>query len=66
MIKVISDILVLKDIKLFQNDSSKNYIIQLEYKDLNDKFIKHEFEYHYYDNAINDFLLLSKSIKGGR
>lgn len=66
MLNIISDILILKDVKLFQNDSSKNYIIQLEYKDLNNKFIKHTFEYHYYDNAINDFLILSNSIKGGR
>lgn len=64
MLKVMSDFLVLKDVKMFQNES--HYIIELEYKNLNDKFIKHTFEYHNYDNAINDFLILSNSIKGGR
>ena len=63
MLRIMSDILTLKDVKLFQNDSNKNYIIELEYKNLDNKLIKHTFEYHYYDNAINDFLVLSNSIK---
>ena len=61
MLKVMSDFLVLKDVKMFQSES--HYIIELEYKNSNDKFIKHTFEYHNYDNAINDFLVLSNSIK---
>jgi hypothetical protein len=63
MLKVMSDVLILKDIKLFQNES--HYIIELEYKDLDNKLIKHTFEYHYYDNAINDFMLISKKLKQG-
>ena len=61
MLKVINDVLILKDIKLFQDES--HYIIELKYKDLDNKLIKHTFEYHHYDNAINDFLVLAKSIK---
>ena len=61
MLKVMSDFLVLKDVKMFQSES--HYIIELEYKNLDNKLIKHTFEYHYYDNAINDFLVLSNSIK---
>ena len=63
MLRIMSDILTLKDVKLFQNDSNKNYIIELEYKDLDNELIKHIFEYHHYDNAINDFLVLTNSIK---
>jgi hypothetical protein len=65
MLKVMSDVLILKDIKMFQNDSNKKYIIELEYKDIDNELIKHSFEYHHYDNAINDMLMLTKSIKGG-
>ncbi len=64
MLKVVSDMLTLKDIRMFQTES--NYIIELEYKNLDNKFIKHTFKYHHYNNAINDFLMLSNSIKGGR
>ena len=63
MLRVMNNILTLKDVKLFQNDSNKNYIIELEYKDLDNELIKHTFEYHHYDNAINDFLVLTNSIK---
>ena len=63
MLKVMSDVLILKDIKLFQDES--HYIIELKYKDLDNKLIKHTFEYHHYNNAINDFMLISKKLKQG-
>jgi hypothetical protein len=66
MLKTISNMLTLKNVKMFKNDSNKDYVIELEYKDSKDAVIKHTFEYHYYDNAINDLLVLTKSIKGGR
>lgn len=63
MIKILSDILVLKNVNMETNKFNKTFNINLEFKDLNGKNISQTFNYHNYDEAINDFLLLSKSIK---
>ena len=62
MLSVASNMLILKNVNMNKNENGV-YEIVLSYKDIDNKTITHTFEYHYYENAINDFMLLAKSIK---
>jgi hypothetical protein len=63
MIKILSDVLVLKNVTMEQDEISKLIIINLNFKNLDGKNINQSFNYHNYDKAINDFLILSNMIK---
>ena len=63
MIKILSDMLVLKNVTMGKEEATKTFTINLSFKDLDGKIIKQSFNYHNYDEAINDFLVLTKSIK---
>jgi hypothetical protein len=63
MLKIVSDKLVLKSVRMETNESNV-YTIYLSLKNLDDKIINQTFEYHNYTEAINDFLVLTNSIKG--
>ena len=62
MLSVVSDMLILKNVSMNKNENGI-YEIVLSYKNIDNETIAHTFEYHYYENAINDFMLLAKSIK---
>ena len=62
MLSVVSDMLILKNVSMNKNENGI-YEIVLSYKNIDNKTITHTFEYHYYQNALNDFMLLAKSIK---
>lgn len=62
MLSIVNDMLILKNVTMNKNENGA-YEIVLSYKDIDNKTITHTFEYHYYENAINDFMLLTKSIK---
>ena len=63
MIKILSDMLVLKNVTMEKDEISKLIIINLSFKNLDGKIINQSFNYHNYDEAINDFLVLSNMIK---
>ena len=63
MIKILSDMLMLRDVNMETNESNNTFVISLSLKNLDGKDIKQSFEYHNYDEAINDLLVLTKSIK---
>lgn len=63
MIKILSDVLVLKHASMEKDEVNKTFLIKLSFKNLDGKIINQTFNYHNYDKAINDFLILSKSIK---
>ena len=63
MIKILSDMLVLKNVTMEKDEISKLIIINLSFKNLDGKIINQSFNYHNYDKAINDFLVLSNMIK---
>lgn len=62
MLSIVSDMLILKNVSMNKNENGI-YEIVLSYKNIDNKTITHTFEYHYYQNALNDFMLLTKSIK---
>jgi uncharacterized protein YjlB len=66
MLNIVSDMLVLKSVEMKPNESNNTFEIKLSLKNLDGKYINQIFEYHNYNEAINDFLVLTKSIKGGR
>ena len=63
MIKILSDVLVLKNVTMEKEEVTKTFIINLSFKNLDGKIINQSFNYHNYNEAINDFLVLTKSIK---
>ena len=63
MIKILSDVLILKNASMEKDEVNKSFLINISFRDLDGKIINHTFNYHNYDEAINDFLILSKSIK---
>lgn len=64
MIKILSDMLVLKNVTMEKDEINKLVIINLSFKNLDGKIICQSFNYHNYDEAINDFLVLTRMIKG--
>ena len=62
MIRILSDRLVLKDANMETDKENNKFIINLTFRK-NGKDIKHSFEYHNYDEAMNDLILLCNSIK---
>ena len=62
MLSVVSDMLILKNVSMNKNENGI-YEIVLSYKNIDNETITHTFEYHCYQNALNDFMLLAKSIK---
>ena len=63
MIKILSDILVLKNVSMEKDEVNKTFLINLSFRNLDGKNINQSFNYHNYDEAINDFLVLTKHIK---
>jgi hypothetical protein len=63
MIKILSNMLVLKNVTMEKEEATKTFIINLSFKNLDGKLIKQSFNYHNYDEAINDFMVLTKMIK---
>jgi hypothetical protein len=63
MIKILSDMLVLKNVTMEQDEISELIIINLNFRNLDGKNINQSFNYHNYDEAINDFLVLTNMIK---
>lgn len=63
MIKILSDVLVLKNVTMEQDEISKLIIINLNFRNLDGKNINQSFNYHNYDEAINEFLMLTNMIK---
>lgn len=63
MLKILSDVLVLKNVVMEKNVENKTFKINLCFKNIDGKYINQSFDYHSYDNAINDFLVLTKMIK---
>ena len=63
MIKILSDVLVLKNVTMEKEEATKTFTINLSFKNLDGKIITQSFNYHNYDEAINDLLVLTKSIK---
>jgi hypothetical protein len=63
MIKILSDMLVLKNVIMEQDEISELIIINLNFRNLDGKNINQSFNYHNYDEAINDFLVLTNMIK---
>ena len=63
MIKILSDILVLKNASMEKDKVNKTFLINLSFRNLDGKIINQTLNYHNYDEAIDDFMILSKSIK---
>ena len=63
MIKILSDVLVLKNVTMEKEEATKTFTINLSFKNLDGEIINQSFNYHNYDEAINDFLVLSNMIK---
>lgn len=63
MIKIISDMLVLKNVNMETNKLNKSYTINLSFKNLDGKSISQSFEYHNYNEAVNDLLVLTNLLK---
>jgi hypothetical protein len=55
--------LVLKNVTMEQDEISELIIINLNFRNLDGKNINQSFNYHNYDEAINDFLVLTNMIK---
>lgn len=63
MIKILSDMLVLKNVTMEKEEANNTFIINLSFKNLDGKNISQSFNYHNYDEVINDFLVLTNMIK---
>ena len=63
MIKILSDMLILKNASMEKDETNKTFLINISFRNIEGKIINHSFNYHNYNEAINDFMLLSKSIK---
>lgn len=63
MLKVLSDVLVLKNAIMRKDEINNLFIINLSFRNLDGKIINQSFSYHNYDEAVNDFLIISNTIK---
>lgn len=63
MIKILNDILVLISADIEKDESSKTFIIYLTFRNSDYKIINQTLNYHNYDEAVKDFILLFKSIE---
>jgi hypothetical protein len=63
MIRILNDILVLINANMEKDESSKTFIISLTFRNSDYRIINQTLNYHNYDEAIKDFILLFKSIE---
>jgi hypothetical protein len=63
MIKILNDILVLINANMEEDKSSKTFKIYLTFRNSDYKIINQTLNYHNYDEAVKDFVLLFKSIE---
>lgn len=63
MMNFLNDILVLTNATMEKDEINKSFLINLSFRNLDGKIINQTFNYHNYDEAINDFIILSNSIK---
>ena len=63
MIKILSDILVLKNANMEKDEVNKTFLINLSFRNLDGKIINQTLNYHNYNEAVKDFILLCKSIE---
>lgn len=63
MIKILSDILVLKNANMEKDEINKTFLINLSFRNLDGKIINQTLNYHNYNEAVKDFILLCKSIE---
>lgn len=63
MIKILSDILVLINANMEKDESSKTFIIHLTFRNSDYKIINQTLNYHNYNEAVKDFILLCKSVE---
>ena len=63
MIKILNDVLVLINADIKKDESSKNFIIYLTFRNSDYKIINQILNYHNYNEAVKDLMLLFKSIE---
>jgi hypothetical protein len=63
MIKILNDVLVLINANLEKDESNKNFIIYLTFRNSDYRIINQTLTYHNYNEAVKDFMLLLKSIE---
>jgi hypothetical protein len=63
IIKILNDILVLIDANIETDESSKTFIIHLTFRNSDYKIINQTLNYHNYNEAVKDFILLFKSVE---
>lgn len=63
MIKILSDILVLINANMEEDESSETFKIYLTFRNSDYRIINQTLNYHNYNEAVKDFILLCKSIE---
>ena len=63
MVKILNDILVLINANMEKDESSKTFMIQLTFRNSDYKIINQTLNYHSYNEAVKDFMLLCKSVE---
>jgi hypothetical protein len=63
MIKILNDILVLINANMEEDKSSKTFKINLTFRNSDYRIINQTLNYHNYNEAVKDFILLCKSIE---
>ena len=63
MVKILNDILVLINADMEEDESTKTFIIQLTFRNLDYKIINQTLYYLSYNEALRDFALLYRSVE---
>ena len=63
MVKKLNDILVLINANIEKDESNKTFVIQLTFRNSDYKIINQTLNYHNYNEAVKDFILLCKSVE---
>lgn len=63
MVEILNNILVLINADMEEDESSKTFIIQLTFRNLDYKIINQTLNYNNFNEAIKDFTLLLKSVE---
>lgn len=63
MIQILNDILVLINANIEEDESNKTFMIHLTFRNSDYKIINQTLNYHNYNEAVKDFMLLCKSVE---
>lgn len=63
MLKILNDILVLIDVNIEKDESNKTFMIHITFRNLDHKITNQTLNYHNYNEAVKDYILLCKSVE---